>query len=227
VAARALLLILLSTAACRAERDAVPTGAANDGAKRASAADAHQATYALDAQPRAVSTAECPKPALREFSGEALRFSPPALVVEPFRRRLIELEGVVRDAALHVYGREPSTILVAASYGCRSVSGKRLRLSEHAFGNAIDISGFRFAPEPAGRLRAARLPALQGAFEVRVRDHWRARGDAVVQAHAEFLDQLTRELLARDTFRTLLGPAHPGHADHFHFDMAPQHYVDL
>ena len=227
MAARAQLLLVLSIAACRAERDAVSTGTANDGAKRGSGAEVHEAKYALDAQPRAMSTVECPKPALREFSGEALRFSPPALVVEPFRRRLLELEGVVRDAALHVYGREPSTILVAASYGCRSVNGKRLRLSEHAFGNAIDISGFRFAPEPAGRLRAARLPALQGAFEVRVRDHWRARGDEIVRAHAEFLLRLTQELLARDTFRTLLGPAHPGHADHFHFDMAPQHYVDL
>jgi hypothetical protein len=28
-------------------------------------------------------------------------------------------------------------------------------------------------------------------------------------------------------FRTLLGPAHPDHADHFHFDMAPHPYVNL
>jgi hypothetical protein len=38
---------------------------------------------------------------------------------------------------------------------------------------------------------------------------------------------LTRELVARRIFRTLLGPAEPDHADHFHFDMAPSPYVNL
>jgi hypothetical protein len=220
-----LLLLLIAIGGCRSDAD---DEADADGAKRSTVPAYHEAKYALDALPRAVSTADCPEPALREFSGAALRFAPPVLVVEPFRQRLLELEGVVRDAALHVYGREPTTILVAASYGCRSVSGKKRRLSEHAFGNAIDVSGFRFAAAPEGRLRSARrTPGLEGAFEVSVREHWKAHGDATVRAHAQFLDRLTQELLARDTFRTLLGPAHPGHADHFHFDMAPQHYVDL
>jgi hypothetical protein len=93
------------------------------------------------------------------------------------------------------------------------VSG-RLRLSEHALGNAIDISGFRFE-------------ALDGApaFEVRVDLHWRASGDEA--RHSRFLHALTETLLERGVFRTLLGPAHPDHADHFHFDMAPHPYVNL
>jgi hypothetical protein len=38
---------------------------------------------------------------------------------------------------------------------------------------------------------------------------------------------VTDSLLSRQVFRTLLGPAHPDHADHFHFDMAPHPYVNL
>jgi hypothetical protein len=62
---------------------------------------------------------------------------------------------------------------------------------------------------------------------VRVDRHWNASGDAQVERHARFLHALTQALIARNVFRTLLGPAHPDHRDHFHFDMAPQHYVDL
>jgi Extensin-like protein C-terminus len=175
----------------------------------------HAGAYALDGLPRAV-TGACPKVALTTFSGDSLSFEPAARVAMPFRPRLVELERVVRELSRAFYGRFPSAILVAASYDCRSVSGKNQRLSEHALGNAIDVAGFRF-------------PAGDGApaFEVRVDRHWQASGDAERERHARFLAAVTQALLARDTFRTLLGPAHPDHADHFHFDMAPEYYVDL
>jgi hypothetical protein len=140
--------------------------------------------------------------------------SPPARVAAPFRERLRELEQVVQERSLEIYGRLPSAILVAASYDCRSVSGKNRRLSEHALGNAIDIRGFRF-------------DALDGAapFEVHIDRHWQASGDEA--HHRRFLHAVTDSLLGREVFRTLLGPAHPDHADHFHFDMAPHPYVNL
>jgi hypothetical protein len=152
----------------------------------------------------------------RDFAGESLRFSPAAKVVEPFRQRLLVFEQVVREVSERVYGRSPSAILVADSYSCRSVGGENRKLSEHALGNAIDITGFDFAPS-----------ALRAGFQVRVDRHWQAKGDATSTQHAYFLDQLTRELVERETFRTLLGPAHPDHSDHFHFDMAPWSYVHL
>jgi hypothetical protein len=125
-----------------------------------------------------------------------------------------------------VYSRQPTAILVAASYGCRSVRGKQLRLSEHALGNAIDIAGFRFPPLTRGK-SAGVPPGLTEGFDVRVDQHWRGRGSALGRRHSRFLHELTAALVKHDTFRTLLGPAHRDHSDHFHFDMAPQHYVDL
>lgn len=175
----------------------------------------HPSSYVLDARSREV-TGRCPEVPLGDFAGNAVPFLPAARVTPAFRERLIELDEIVRDLARVFYGRAPSALLVAASYDCRSVSGKNQRLSEHAFGNAIDITGFRFAAGAGGP---------EGAFEVRVDQHWKATGDERV--HARFLDALTQALLARDVFRTLLGPAHPDHADHFHFDMAPNYYVDL
>jgi hypothetical protein len=176
------------------------------------------ASYPLDTRSRAV-TGSCPEVPLGDFAGNTIALIPGARVTPAFRERLLELEGIVSGVSQAFYGRSPSAMLVAASYDCRSVSGKNERLSEHALGNAIDITGFRFAA-PAG------APAADD-FEVRVDQHWKASGDAEQVRHARFLDALTQALLARDVFRTLLGPSHPDHADHFHFDMAPSHYVDL
>jgi extensin-like protein len=169
--------------------------------------------YALDALPREVSgSLSCPKVALSELkqgTGQEPSFSPAVVATPPFHERLHELQRIVREVSLAHYGRAPEAILVAASYDCRSVSGKNRRLSEHAFGNAIDVSGFRFAD----------------GLEVRVDRHWKAQG--ADEPHARFLEALTATLIERGVFRTLLGPAHPDHSDHFHFDMAPHAYVDL
>jgi hypothetical protein len=168
----------------------------------------------------------CPPVDVHDFHGEALRFSPPARVIEPFRQRLLAFEQVVREVSQRVYARWPSAILVAASHGCRSVGGANRKLSEHALGNAIDIAGFEFALPPGWEAWAA-LPAPLGRFEVRIDRHWKTTSDAVSARHAYFLEELTRELVARGIFRTLLGPAEPDHHDHFHFDMAPWSYVNL
>ena len=184
------------------------------------------APYPLDALGRTVpdTLLRCPEVDARDFVGLALEFVPPARVIEPFRERLVQFEQVVSAAALELYGRAPSKVLVSASYDCRSVKGKSRRLSEHALGNAIDVAGFDFLPSPNWPAVATPLP---GAFEVRVDRHWKAKGDPAIERHARFLEQLTRDLVARHIFRTLLGPAEPEHADHFHFDMAPSPHVNL
>jgi hypothetical protein len=172
-------------------------------------------SYPLDARSRAVSgEIRCPDVELVDFAGDRIALSPPVRVTPPFRERLIELERVVEQESRLVYARPPSAIRVAASYDCRSVTRNRSRLSEHALGNAIDITAFRF-DEPGGE-----------GFEVRVDRDWKAR-DPARATHARFLDGLTQTLIARGVFRTLLGPAHPDHQDHFHFDMAKTNYVDL
>lgn len=189
-----------------------------------------QVAYPLDNLERTLPRGQlsCPAVDAREYPGGALRFSPPARVIEPFRERLLVFEQVVREVSERIYGRSPSAILVAASYGCRSVGGQNHKLSEHALGNAIDITGFDFAPSPWAppAWLSGHLPLL-GGFEVRVDRHWKANDSAIATTHAYFLEELTRQLVQRGVFRTLLGPAQPDHHDHFHFDMAPWNYVNL
>jgi hypothetical protein len=176
--------------------------------------------YPLDDRSRAVGpgTIACPAVELIDHAGDSIAFDPPARVAPPFRERLRELERVLREVSAPFYGRPPSALLIASSYDCRSISGSRQRLSEHALGNAIDITGFRFDTLE---------PASAPGFEVRIDRHWKAHGDATRELHARFLEAFTQALIARDVFRTLLGPAHRDHADHFHFDVAPHYYVNL
>jgi len=175
--------------------------------------------YAFDGLPRDLDGAPaCPDIGLIEYAGARIRLQPVARVAAPFRERLVQLEQAVRETALDLYGRAPSALLIAASYDCRPVTGNRHRLSEHALGNAIDITAFRFDADPA---------TGEAAFDVRIDRHWNASGDALAERHARFLRKLTQTLIERNVFRTLLGPAHPDHRDHFHFDMAPHHYVSL
>ncbi len=87
----------------------------------------------------------------------------------------------------------------AGSYSCRSVRGSRSgRMSEHSFGNALDVFSFQ----------------LSNGHSVTVRSHW--RGDT---AESAFL----REIFIRacDHFTTVLGPGSDAfHYDHFHLDLA-------
>lgn len=185
--------------------------------------------YALDALNRKIDSGwKCPSVDAHEFAGSQLRFVPSVKVIAPFREQLLELERIAIAVGQRVYGRPPARIRVAASYVCRPVTGNERRLSEHALANAIDITAFEFSPSyTVGPDRSLTNLTLAGALEVRVDRHWQAEGDPVALRHARFLTELTDELVARRVFRTLLGPAHPDHKDHFHFDMAPHHHVNL
>lgn len=84
-----------------------------------------------------------------------------------------------------------------SGYVCRRRNNAaRGRMSEHAFGNAIDIAGFEFRSSEA----------------IVVAPH---RGDDV---EARFLTRVRKA--ACEHFTTVLGPgSNAAHADHFHFDM--------
>jgi hypothetical protein len=82
------------------------------------------------------------------------------------------------------------------SFSCRNIAGTG-RLSQHAFGNAIDISGFSLAD---GRL-------------VDVKTHWGTDSD-----EGRYLKAVHER--ACHLFTVVLGPDYnAAHADHFHFDM--------
>src|SRR5918993_813562 len=108
------------------------------------------------------------------------------------------LEEVVRPAATLYFG-VPVTDLRAGSYSCRPRNNRSgAKLSEHSFGNALDVMAF----------------VLADGREVTVLKGWRG-----APAEQEFL----REVFvgACRYFTTVLGPgADAFHYDHFHIDLA-------
>jgi hypothetical protein len=175
------------------------------------------------------SKVECDREGLVNYGGSAVRYHGPVLVNEAFRARLQRFEEVVIATATEVYGRAPSRVRHMGAFSCRPSRNRSYRLSEHALGNAIDISGFDFAPVPKGQSLDPALPKqLKSAFQVRVARHWDRSDSPANEVHARFLRKLTDNLLERnDVFRGMIGPADPSHADHFHFDVAPWRYVRL
>lgn len=108
------------------------------------------------------------------------------------------MSGVVQPAAQSAFGEPVTSVKVAASYSCRARNNSRgAKMSEHGFGNAIDISEFTLA---SGRI-------------VAVKSGWSGSIDQQV-----FLREIEQE--ACDHFNTVLGPSSDRHHhDHFHLDL--------
>jgi hypothetical protein len=105
----------------------------------------------------------------------------------------------VLPASRQYLGSEVVRIETMGTYSCRNVNGGRSgKLSEHAFGNAVDVSAF----------------VLKDGRRISVLDGWRGKSD-----EREFLRRLHQSACKR--FGTVLGPDYNNaHANHFHFDMA-------
>jgi hypothetical protein len=114
------------------------------------------------------------------------------------------LYHVVEPAAQSVYGTYVREVTVIASYSCRTRNSEAFaKVSEHAFGNAIDISAFTFSD---GRT-------------VDVEHGW--RGDPQARA---FLREVHSG--ACKTFNTVIGPdGDRHHYNHLHLDLA-RHNAD-
>jgi hypothetical protein len=110
------------------------------------------------------------------------------------------LDAVVQPAAMARFGVAVTELDVFGAYSCRTVDNQAgQKLSEHAFGNAVDVSGFGLA---------------DGRKIVVVRD-WKRDGSQesafLREAHAG----------ACGTFTTVLGPGSDAfHYNHFHLDLA-------
>ena len=117
-------------------------------------------------------------------------------LVSEVDRWLIE---VVQPAAAAWFGEPVSEIRQLSAYSCRSMNGQRgASISEHAFGNALDIATFKLA---SGR-------------EVKVKDGWNGRPE-----EKGFLRNVHAGACER--FSTVLGPgADAFHYDHFHVDLS-------
>ena len=125
---------------------------------------------------------------------------PPARLGCPMNSALNRwLRDVVQPAAYSSFGQPVVGLKNIASYGCRTRNNKRgEKLSEHSFGNALDVKAFYLAD---GR-------------EVSVYGGWKGSPD-----QQAFLRQVHGG--ACGTFKTVLGPGSDGfHEDHFHLDLA-------
>ncbi|HZP19931.1 MAG TPA: extensin family protein [Bauldia sp.] len=108
------------------------------------------------------------------------------------------LREAVQPAAIAWFGSPVVAIRQISDYSCRprnNIHGARL--SEHAFGNALDVAGFVF----------------EDGTEVLVKTGWRG-----TPAEQGFLREV--EALACQRFTTVLGPGARYHSDHFHVDLA-------
>jgi hypothetical protein len=188
--------------------------------------------YALDGWDRRVSAGTggraCPSVTREVYRGSRLRFTPAAEIAPPFAQRLQLFENAVVDLSTLRYGRAPKRVLNAGAYVCRPVEHRNGRWSEHALGNAIDITGFEFESLPKCKEVAPALqPALCRAFTVRIDRHWYPKSDTVAREHSLFLRDLASRLVKEQVFRSLISPADPAHETHLHLDMAPYHYVRM
>jgi hypothetical protein len=81
------------------------------------------------------------------LSGGAVAVSPPALIGCPLTAALDRwVDASLQPAAKRYFGSRVVEITQIASYGCRGRNGNNFgKISEHAFGNALDIAAFRLA----------------------------------------------------------------------------------
>ena len=170
----------------------------------------------------------CPDVELVDYRGKHIRYTGLARVFVGFAKRLAKMEKVACDVGVEIYGRPPSRLQHMGTYACRRISAYPTWISEHALGNAIDLEGFDFGQAPRGGELPEGVPkALRGPFAVRLVRHWNGN-HGYAELHARFLRTFARRLSARqDIFRVLLGPAFPGHHNHFHLDVAPWRIVDV
>ena len=129
---------------------------------------------------------------------DGLDLAAPATMVCPVAEALARWakEVVLPEAARHLEA-QPRRIAVGTSYECRNRNRQATgKLSEHAFANAVDISGFDFEKRKA----------------VQIRDHAAETPEALFQAAIR--------TQACAYFTTVLGPgSDAAHADHLHLDL--------
>jgi hypothetical protein len=134
------------------------------------------------------------------LSGGRVEVQPAATIGCPLTAGLDRwMRNSVQPAAYRYFGRPVVGIRQIASYGCRGRNGNNYgHISEHAFGNALDIAGFRLA----------------GGDEITVVKGWWKGGPR----ERAFLQAVLAGACVE--FYTVLGPgADRHHYNHIHVDL--------
>ena len=144
-------------------------------------------------------------PALGPTRGNATAAITPAAVTPPATLACPMVSALdrwvsegVQPAALHWFGAQVTEIRQIGSYSCREMVGSGTSsMSEHAFGDALDVAGFTLAD---GR-------------KITVKDGWHGTPE-----EQGFLHDV--QLYACQTFTTVLAPGYNVyHYDHIHVDL--------
>ena len=137
-----------------------------------------------------------PRPISLSDLGSGIGVQPPALVNCATAEALSRfLAGTGEKIAKEEIGSRLESVQQASGYVCRPRNGTA-KLSEHAFGNAIDIASFTLMDGTVIAVDTTRNPK-----------------------HSLFLSKV--RTAACGPFKTVLGPGSDSdHATHFHFDLA-------
>ncbi len=134
------------------------------------------------------------------LDGGAVAFTTKALLNCSLAETLAAwMKNTVQPLAMKTLGHQVTGLRIAASYACRNRDNLAdAKLSEHARGNAIDISAFK----------------VEGVGWIDVEHGWTGGGDK-----ADFLRKV--RISACGPFTTVLGPGTDSyHTSHFHLDRA-------
>ena len=139
-----------------------------------------------------------PYPLAVQSLGAEVRLEPEAVMDCAMAETMARfVADVVNPAAQRELGAQLASISHASAYVCRPRNGSA-KLSEHAFGNALDIASFNLSNGTS-----VDVTSTPGEREAR------------------FLDSVRKA--ACGPFKTVLGPGSDAdHGTHFHLDLAPR-----
>ncbi len=139
-----------------------------------------------------------------------VRYVRPAKVNGAFALRLVQFERVLQEEARAAFGRRVVAIEHLGTYVCRMMAAYPDWVSEHSFGNAIDLAVF----------------VLERGRRVSVARDWVPKHREATTPAGRFLRRLGRRLYDEGVFSVVLTPSFDRrHHNHFHVDGAP-YFVD-
>ncbi len=118
---------------------------------------------------------------------------------------MARMETIVQEEAEREFSRPVKRIKHMGTYNCREMANYPGWVSEHSYGNAIDIKYFE----------------LRGGKKIPVLGEYPKNGAEPKDAKARFLKQVARRLYDEKVFSVVLTPSFDrAHRNHFHLDMA-------
>ncbi len=144
-----------------------------------------------------------PNPPMVTASAEPVQVQPPATLACPIMSALDQwIAGAVQPAAAHWFRQRVVEIKQISAYSCRGMNGNpNAHISEHAFGNALDVAEFDLAD----------------GHKISVQYGWHGTPE-----EQGFLHDV--QAAACDQFTTVLAPgANVYHYNHIHVDLM-RHY---